>query len=172
MALLWTYANQQSIKPIAANFPQTPFEQIMAEVQVEDLQKLLGFDFYQDIIQNPTDTWNAKLLDGGTYEYNSITYIYSGLKYVLAYFAYARYVRISSKKDTYGGFVGKRFEDSQQINTGDESNLYKDFRKIAYKYWGECQKFMSANATRFTYYYTDPLPSRCWPSDEMQTFYM
>ena len=40
--LLWTYANQITIKPIAPNFPQTKFEQIMEEVQVEDLQKSRG----------------------------------------------------------------------------------------------------------------------------------
>ena len=164
MALLWTYANQQTIKPISANFPQGEFEQMMEEVQVEDLQKLLGFDFYQDIIQNPTDTWNAKLLDGGEYEYNSVTYFYEGLKYVLAYFAYARYVKISSKKDTATGFVSKQFEDSRQINIGKELNLHKDFIKIAFKYWEECQKFLSANSSEFAYYYVDSLPNHCWNS--------
>ncbi len=165
MALLWTYENQQTIKPIAANFPRQQFEQIMNEVQVEDLQKLLGFEFYQDIIQNPTDTWNAALLDGGDYEYNSVTYFYEGLKFVLAYFAYARYIRVSSKKDTATGFVNKQFEDSRRIPVGDESNLHKDFQKIAFKYWEECQKFISANSAEFPYYYTDPGPRRCWPSD-------
>ena len=160
--LLWTYADQQTIKPISANFPSEEFEQIMEEVQVEDLQKLLGFDFYQDIIQNPTAEWNAKLLDGGEYEYNSVTYFYEGLKYVLAYFAYARYVRVSSKKDTATGFVDKQFEDSRQINIGKESNLHKDFTKIAFKYWEECQKFLSANSSEFLYYYADSLPSYCW----------
>jgi len=169
--LLWTYANQLTIKPISANYGQTKFEQIMLEVQVEDLQKLLGFDFYQDLIQNPTDTWNKKLLDGGTYTYNSVTYFYEGLKYVLAYFAYARYVRVSSKKDTATGFVSKQFEDSRQINDGDESNLHKDFRKIAFKYWEECQKFLSANSSEFSYYYADPLPSRCWPSENYNKAY-
>lgn len=169
--LLWTYADQQTIKPISANFPRGEFEQIMEEVQVEDLQKLLGFDFYQDIIQNPTGTWNAKLLDGGEYEYNSVTYFYEGLKYVLAYFAYARYVKISSKKDTATGFVSKQFEDSRQINVGKELNLHKDFTKIAFKYWEECQKFLSANSSEFSYYYTDPLPRRCWPTDN-KYFYM
>ncbi len=164
MALLWTYANQQTIKPISANFPQGEFKQMMEEVQVEDLQKLLGFDFYQDIIQNPTDTWNAKLLDGGEYEYNSVTYFYEGLKYVLAYFAYARYVKISSKKDTATGFVSKQFEDSRQINIGKELNLHKDFIKIAFKYWEECQKFLSANSSEFAYYYADSLPNHCWNS--------
>jgi len=172
MALLWTYENQQTIKPIAANFPEPEFEQIMEEVQVEDLQKLLGFDFYQDIIQNPTDTWNAALLDGGDYEYNSVTYTYVGLKYVLAYFAYARYVRVSSKKDTASGFVSKQFEDSRQIANGDKANLHKDFQKIAHKYWEECEKFISANSSNFPYYHSaSDLSRRCWPSDKKQTFY-
>ena len=169
--LLWTYADQQTIKPISANFPRGEFEQIMEEVQVEDLQKLLGFDFYQDIIQNPTGTWNAKLLDGGEYEYGGVTYFYEGLKYVLAYFAYARYIKISSKKDTATGFVSKQFEDSRQINIGKELNLHKDFIKIAFKYWEECQKFLSANSSEFPYYYADSLPSRCWPANN-KLFYM
>lgn len=157
--LLWTYANQQTIKPVSANFPREDFEQIMEEAQVENLQKLLGFDFYQDIMQNPTAEWNAKLLDGGEYEYNSVTYFYKGLKYVLAYFAYARYVKISSKKDTAAGFVSKQFEDSRQINVGKELNLHKDFIKIAFKYWEECQKFLSANSSEFSYYYVESLPN-------------
>jgi len=170
-AILWTYVNQQVIKPISANFSQPIFEKIMLEVQTEELIKLLGFDFYQDIIQNPTDTWNAKLLDGGTYVYNSVTYFYEGLKYVLAYFAYARYVKISSKKDTATGFVSKQFEDSRQINISKELNLHKDFIKIAFKYWEECQKFLSANSSEFSYYYADSLPSRCWPASN-KYFYM
>ncbi|MBA7546383.1 hypothetical protein ES705_38773 [subsurface metagenome] len=162
MALLWTYNNQQTIKPISENYPVNDFNQIAEEVQVEDLQKLLGFDFYQDIIQNPATEWNAKLLDGGTYEYNSVTYFYKGLKYTLAYLFYARYIKVSSKKDTYGGLVEKQFEESRIINSGDESNLHKDFRRIAFKYWEECQMFISANSAEFPYYYSDPLPSRCW----------
>ena len=165
MTLLWTYADQQEIKPVSTNFPQAKFEQMAAEVQVNDLQKLLGFDFYQDIIQNPTDTWNAALLDGGTYEHNSVTYTYSGLKYVLAYFLFAQYVKHNSIKDTFGGFVKQQFEDSREINKGEQANYHNDFRKIAFKYWEECMCFMRANTTRFPYFYTDPPPHSCWPSD-------
>ena len=164
MAALWTYTDQQAIKPISANFPQAQFTQLQYEVQVEDLQKLLGFDFYQDMIQNPTSTANAALLNGGTYTYNGVTYTYAGLKYTLAYFLFARYVKVSSYNDTYGGFVEKNFEDSRRLNAGDEGNLSKDFKIISFKYWEENEKFIIANSSDYPYYYSDPLPRRCWDS--------
>ena len=163
--LLWTYSDQQTIKPISPNFPQPEFSQIAEEVQVEDLQKILGFEFYQDIVQNPTTTANAALLNGGTYTYNSTQYFYEGLKHVLAYFFYARYIRQSFKKDTYGGFVGKEFEESRKLNNGDESNLYNINRRLAFKYWEECLCFIKANPSDYPYFYTDPPPRSCWPSD-------
>ena len=163
-ALLWTYANQQTIKPISPNYPQEAFNQIAEEVQVEDLQKLLGFAFYQDIIQNPATTENAALLDGGTYEVSGVTYFYEGLKYVLAYFFYSRYIRISFKKDTYGGFVAKKFEESIRLNKGEESNYHKDFRKIAGKYWEECECFIKANSADYPYYCIDAAQNCCWDS--------
>ena len=162
MSLLWTYSEQQTIKPIAANFKQPAFVQLQEEVQVEDLQKLLGFQFYQDIIQNPTDTWNAALLNGGTYEVSGVTYSYVGLKFTLAYYLYARYVQVSFKKDTATGFVSKNRDDSRQLNKGDEGNYHKDFRKIAGSYWEENEKFIIANSENFPYYNCDSAPSNCW----------
>ncbi len=164
MSLLWTYTEQQTIKPIAKNFNQTQFVQLQKEVQVEDLQKLLGFQFYQDLIQNPATTANAALLDGGTYEIDDVIYSYVGLKFTLAYYLYARYVRVSFKKDTATGFVSKNREDSRQLNKGDEGNYHKDFRKIAGSYWEENEKFIIANSTDYPFYNCDCLPSRCWPS--------
>lgn len=164
MANLWTHTEQQDIKPISPNFPQEQFNQIAEEVQVEDLQKLLGFNFYQDLIQNPDSDENAALLDGGTYETGGITYFYKGLKYVLAYFLYARYIRVSKIKDTYGGFVEKKFEESQGLNNGDESNHYVSFRKIAFKYWEECVCFIKVNSTDYPYYCPEPSGTCCWPS--------
>jgi len=162
MALLWTYTQQQAIKPISKNFPKQEFEQIAGEVQVQDLQEILGFDFYQDIIQNPATTANAALLDGGTYTVSGVTYTYSGLRYVLAYLFYARYIKISKNKDTYGGFVHKNFEESRQLNNGDEGNYHKDFRKLAFKYWKECECFIKANSTDYPYYCIDPSQKCSW----------
>jgi len=165
-ALLWTYAEQQTIKPISANQAQAYFNQLAEEVQVEDLQKLIGFRFYQDIIQNPATTANAALLDGGSYVGgDGVTYFYEGLKHVLAYFLFARYIKVSYKKDTYGGFVKKNFEESNQINKGSESDYHNDFRKIAFKYWEECECFIKNNSTDYPYYYSDPPTRSCWPGD-------
>ena len=165
MALLWTYANQQAIKPISANQAQGMFNQLAAEVQVVDLQNLIGFSFYQDLVQNPATIPNAALLDGGSYTAGGVTYIYSGLKYVLAYFFYARYILVSFKKDTYGGMVSKKFEDSFQLNNGDEANLAKDNRITAFKYWEECQAFIRENSSDYPYYCEDPnLVNRCNPN--------
>lgn len=171
MALLWTYSEQQEIKPISANFPSDKFEEMANEIQVEDLQNLIGFDFYQDLIQNPTKTAYAELLDGGTYEYNSITYIFKGLKYVLAYLFFAKYIKHSGIEDTFGGFVKKNFEDSRETNQGEKKNYHNDFRKIAFKYWDECTCYMKANSSDFPYYYTDPLPRRCWNGDNYRNSY-
>ncbi len=164
MALLWTYANQQTIKPIAENFSQPQFIQLQKEVQVEDLQKLLGFDFYQDLIQNAGTTANAALLDGGTYEVAGTTFSYVGLKFTLAYYLYARYIKTSFKKDTAAGFLRKNLEDSRQLDRGELADYHKDFRKVAGSYWEENEKFIIANASDYPFYNCDCAPSRCWDS--------
>ena len=164
MALLWTLSDQQAIKPISPNFPEPKWNQLANEVQVNDLQKLIGFDFYQDLIQNSTSTANAALLDGGSYVYNSVTYVYSGLKYVLSYLLFAQYIKHSSIHDTFGGFVHKQFEESREINKGEQSNYHNDFRKVAFKYWEECACFMRANSDDYPYFFTDPPPRSCYQS--------
>lgn len=164
MAILWTHANQQTIKPISANFSQDQFVQLQTEVQVEDLQKLLGFDFYQDLIQNPTSTANAALLDGGTYEIAGVTYSYVGLKFTLAYYLYARYVKVSFKKDTAAGLVRKNFEDSRQLDRGELGDYHKDFRKVAGSYWEENEKFIIANSSDYPFYNCDCTPGHYWNS--------
>lgn len=170
MSLLLTYSDQQSIKPVSDNYPQAQWTKLANEVQVQDLQKILGFDFYQDIIQNPASTANAALINGGTYEYNSVTYTYAGLKYVLAYLIFAQYIRHSPIKDTYGGFVKKQFEDSRETTKGEQGNLHLDYRKIAFHYWEECACFLKANSADYPYYYTDPPSRSCWKSNEYWCF--
>ena len=162
MALLWTHTEQQTIKPIASNFAQADFVQLQKEVQVEDLQKLLGFDFYQDLIQNSGTTANAALLDGGTYEVAGVTFSYVGLKFTLAYYLYARYVKVSFKKDTAAGFVRKNLEDSRQLDRGELADYHKDFRKVAGSYWEENEKFIIANASDYPFYNCDCAPRHCW----------
>ena len=128
------------------------------------MQKLLGFDFYQDLIQNAATTANAALLDGGTYEVAGVTYSYVGLKFTLAYYLYARYIQTSFKKDTAAGFLQKNLEDSRKLDRGELADYHKDFRKVAGSYWEENEKFIIANISDYPFFNCDCAPSRCWDS--------
>lgn len=156
MNLLWTQAQQQAIKKISLNRIDKSFDKLAEETQITDLQPLLGFDMFQDLVQNPTTEWNAKLLAGGTYTYNSVTYIYSGLIYTLAYFLYARYVSESNEFDTYVGMVQKDNQDSRHLEIGAIKNRVNSIRQIANKHWEDCERFINANIAVFPYALNSP----------------
>jgi len=156
MTILWTSVDQQTIKPISKN-RLNDFDKLAEETQLSDLQPLMGFDFFQDIIQNPTATWNASLLTGGSYTYNSLPYVYSGLKYVLAYFLYARYIEQSGEFDTFSGLAKKNMQDSEHADIGVIKNRINSVRKLANNYWTECDKFILANSANFPYSLYNPI---------------
>ena len=59
MNLLWTSAEQQTIRPISANNLARKFDRLAELTQVKDLKPLVGYDMFQDLIQHPTSTANA-----------------------------------------------------------------------------------------------------------------
>ena len=152
MALLWTITDQQDINAISNN-RIGEFEMIAEEVQVKDLQDLLGYEFYQDIIQNPAEEWNAKLIAGGTFtDTAGETRTYAGLKFVLSYFFYARYIAQSDEKDTFTGMRRQNISDSEPLSTGRIKTRVNENRQIAYSYWKECELFIIKNVSHFEFY--------------------
>lgn len=149
MALL-LIAEQQTIKPISAN-NTGKFDGLLKETLVKDIKPLLGYDFYNDLIQNETTTANAALLSGGTYEDGGVAYKYEGLKTVIAYFLFANYV-MSNLVDTFTGFVTKSNEDSQPASSGDKKNLRDINTEIAMQHWDGCKRFLQANSEDYPYY--------------------
>jgi hypothetical protein len=160
MTILWTITDQQLIKPISKN-RVSDFAKLAEEVQIADLQPLMGFEFFQDLVQNSTSEYNAKLLNGGTYTYNSVDYIYSGLKYVLAYFLYARHIGQSNEFDTFSGLTEKNFVDSNKADLGIIKNRQTAIRKIANQHWEDCNRFIIANITEFPKSLSNPVGSLC-----------
>jgi len=172
MTLLWTSVDQQAIKPISKN-RINDFAKLAEEVQLTDLQPLMGFDFFQNILQTPTATWNANLLTGGTYTYNSVTYVFSGLKYVLAYFLFARHIEQSGEFDTFSGLVEKTMQDGSKADIGVIKNRINSVRKIANKHWEDCDRFIMANSSNFPYSLYNPInrqPGCC--DDRKTTIYL
>ena len=80
MTALWLSSEQQTIRPISDNNLTRKFNRLAELTMIKDLKPLLGYDMFQDLIQHPTATANAKLLAGGTFTYNGVTYTFDGLK--------------------------------------------------------------------------------------------
>ena len=79
MTILWTQSDQTAIRPISANNLARKFDRLAELTQIKDLKPLLGYDMFQDLIQNSGTTANAALLAGGTFTYNGVTYTFGGL---------------------------------------------------------------------------------------------
>ncbi len=157
MALL-TLAQQQAIKPISSNWANyikitggiTNFEQLQKEVEEKEFRILLGIAFTQDIQNNPLTTSNAKLLDGGTYVNScSETITFKGLRFVLAFMNWSKYVGESFVSDTFTGMVKKNREESESLSSGDIKRLQLDAREIALQEWEIIKDFLCLNSNDY-----------------------
>lgn len=143
---LLTYSQQQLIKPISDN-NESKYSQIEKEVEEVELRDLLGVELLQDIQANPTNASNIKLLDPHTFvncRGNSVQH--KGLRYVIAYFNYARYVGSSHINDTFTGFVTKNREEATSITSGDINRLQIENRKSSLREWELIKEYLDLNA--------------------------
>ena len=147
MATLWTLQDQQAIKPIDNNSLQK-FSQLQKEVEINDLQKYLGVEFYQELKRNSVNY--TLLLNGGEYTYNSVIHTFSGLKYVCAYLLFAKYVRQSYLTDTFTGFVAQNGDGYQRLSSAELANQEAMYKQVAGSYWDECLAYLATlNLTYF-----------------------
>ena len=119
------------------------------DAQFSDVQKLLGADFYNDLIQNNTDANYVTLLNGGTYVYQTVTYTNVGLKAVLVHYAYSRYILTGSQTDTPFGYVEKLNEQSEKVDINGKKTISKMNQQIAFNYWENVKQFLDRNASDY-----------------------
>ena len=154
MSLLLSYSQQQAIKKISAN-NQSKYDQMAAEVEENELRKLLGVAFLQDVQDNPTDAANVMLLDGGTFtDSNGDELRFKGLRYVLAYLNYSRYIGESFVNDTFTGFVQKTRPDSETVSEGTIKRLQNENREIALAEWALIKKFLDIEYEDYPLWYS------------------
>jgi hypothetical protein len=139
MTQLWTLSEQQAIKPIEQNSTHK-FEQLQREVEINDLQKYLGTEFFQELKRN-TAAYTT-LLNGGSYQISGVNYTFSGLKYVCAYLLYAKYVRQSYISDTFSGFVAHNGDGFQRLSAAELANQENMYKEVAGTYWDECLMYL------------------------------
>ena len=108
-------------------------EQYMRDAQFIDLQNLMCEEFFTMLVNNPDDF--KKLIKGGTYDYNGITYINQGLEVVYAHFVNARYRKFGGEVDTPFGSVTKTDPNSFQNTENMKQRMYTFERQNAMTYW-------------------------------------
>jgi len=133
---LITLANIRAVKSIALNVQQEkeliPY---ILEAQNFDLVKFLGDAFYlalvDDFNASPSLATYSTLFNGGSYIHNDVNYQLYGVKDLIVYYAYARYVNNSNVIATPTGFVNKTNPYSEQVTDKTISRLVDNARSGA-----------------------------------------
>jgi hypothetical protein len=147
MSLLVSFEEQNDIKPMSIN-NKAKYEQIASEVESLELDKLLGYAFYQAVSATPTNYTN--LLDGCSFEdYHGNTVTHKGLRYVLKYLNYAKYIGEANVFDTYTGMVQKTRQDSESLSVGQIKNLQQESREIAFNAFALIRIYLNKNSTTY-----------------------
>jgi len=121
-------------KQISKTVADAKLEDIIIQTQIDDIRPLLGDKLFNDLMNN-TDDYDT-LMDGGVYTYNGITYQNYGLKAVIAYYVYARYMMFGAVTDTPFGLVEKlNAQDSKPVDYPIKKSLYTSNRQSAFNIW-------------------------------------
>jgi hypothetical protein len=114
MISLVTKADLDVYKYIADSVKNSvSWPQFVSEAQMFDVKIWLGDPLLNEIINQastlPTtiSAANQTLLDGGSYVYDSNTYLFQGLKAAIIYYAFARFANRTSVNFTAAGVVVK-----------------------------------------------------------------
>jgi hypothetical protein len=150
MANLLTFAQQQTYKKISAN-NGGKYDQLAFEVENKELSDLLGVALLQDLQTNPATASNLLLLNGDTFtDCNGNTIKHRGVRFVLAYLNFSRYIGESMINDTFTGFVVKTRPDSEQISEGYIKRLQLENRSIALKEFEIIKEYLDSKTDIFT----------------------
>lgn len=140
MQLLITMADIAQYRQIAKTSNNDKLNEMILDAQMQDLAPIIGEKLYNKLLK-PSDEHEA-LLSGGPYEYNGETYTNYGLKMVLAYFAYARYMMFASVVDTPYSVVEKLNADSRPADISAKKAIYNLNRDNAFKIWDNVKNYL------------------------------
>lgn len=136
-------ADFAGIRDISVNVNETtrllPY---IKEAQEIDLKNILGNEFFYDILQEDGELYD-NLLDGLDYTYSGYNYSFIGLKTILVYFAYARFIVNDDNRSTGSGFVIKNNEFSEHIDNTKLRRLQADSISIANNYIEDMKLYLS-----------------------------
>lgn len=148
MTQLITISDFTEFKAISANLnAPKKLDPFILEAQQFDLKNLLGSAFYLDIVNDfslsPPLPIYRDLFFGSTFTCGGRTYKHEGIKAVLCYLAYARYVLNSNIDATAFGTVHKITAESEHVDDKTIARLYDQAYAGAMDYWYDVKKYLN-----------------------------
>lgn len=123
-------------------------ERYITEAERCDLLPQIGAEAYLRIKEDPHSF--EDLLAGGVWKSEcGKTYVFSGLRTALAYYAYARIVKNGGHVATRFGYTEKRDEYSSHVEQKQRTAEANDAYAVAVNYMRDCVNYMRANPERF-----------------------
>lgn len=151
MIKLITIQDIIEFKPMSLNTNTAKaLDPYIVEAQEFDLKPFLGDPFYLAILNDAPDFNNYfDLWNGQQYTWSSYDYAHNGLKAVLIYQAYARYLVNANSTETPFGVVAKRNDFSDQIDTKALSMKIQQARAGAKSYQQQVEDYLNRNLSDF-----------------------
>lgn len=118
------------------------FNRFIREAQMFDLKRLVCEDLFQDIMSETPANDYTLLLEGGSYTFEGRRYEFAGLKAVLAYFAYARYIFIGHQVDTPMGIKVKENQDATGVSQTERRDVRTMYKQQADLLWQDCERYL------------------------------
>lgn len=147
---LITSADFVNVREISSNVAMTArLNPYIQEAQEFDIKPILGEVMYFDLLKNSSETNYSNLLAGKEYIYENYTYQFIGLKTIIAYYAYARFIQNDQIKSTPTGFVTKTNEYSERITKSEIDRIVSQAESAAFAYCEDMRLFLARNQTSY-----------------------
>lgn len=147
--MILTFQQQTAVKPISDK-NSLKFNQIVTEVINSDLVDMLGAPMVTAIQSDPTAERFTNILEPKTYENcNGHNVKFEGLRYVLAYLVYARYIKSSHVKDTFSGMVRQNRTESEFVSDGTLRGMQQEAKDIAVAQFKLIEGYLQENCQAY-----------------------
>lgn len=158
MTLLISLSDFADFKHISANINSaTKLNPFINEAQEFDLRPLMGAEFFLDLIADfeasPSLATYSDLFNGSEWTVGTIKHQHNGIKPVLAYFSFARYLMNQGANSAPFGMVQKlNNPESQPISERTLERLVSQAKSGAQAYWSRVNKFLLDNKSDYPLY--------------------
>ena len=156
---LITITDIQEFKPISKNTDtDKKLNPFILEAQEFELRPFLSDQFYMELLnqfkaspQFPNSAYDD-LFNGSTWTSGTQTYQNPGLKVVLVYYAYAKYLNRANTNSTAFGMVAKNNPDSTPLTDKRLANLVYQAESGAKAYENRVKFFLDCNSNDYPLY--------------------